>query len=245
MVAWPQGRRDGSWNPTSVASVGGLVLVLAALLIEPVAYGRAAEPDPATPAALRVLRVLDRIERRLQRTGYQHRTVVRERRGVYYWDCSGMVAWVLERVAPHARRGLFAQRPVAEFFYDTIVNAREQRPWRGWTHVRDLRRARPGDVFAWKRPEGWPPRNTGHVGFLLEVPKPAPGRERAYAVRIADATSIPHQNDTRSATGEGGYGKGTMLFTLDAEGRPTAYGWRGVHSRRVVETDIAIGRVHY
>lgn len=116
---------------------------------------------------------------------------------------------------------------------------------KGWTRLASLADARPGDVFAWLRPAHWPRRpfrNTGHVGFLLAAPEPVWGMPGAWAVRIADATSVPHQEDTRSWPGEGGYGEGTILFFADDQGRPTHYGWHGTRSGFTAETRIAIGR---
>src|SRR5687767_14809871 len=57
---------------------------------------------PASPAAGRVLDVLTGIQNGMTQTRYQHQTVVRERSGVFLWDCSGMSAWVLRRAAPRA-----------------------------------------------------------------------------------------------------------------------------------------------
>jgi hypothetical protein len=62
-------------------------------------------------------------------------------------------------------------------------------------------------------------------------------------VRAIDATSVPHQSDTRGWPGDGGFGTGTLLFLTDRSGAPTHYGWFGTESPGVVETRIAIGRV--
>jgi hypothetical protein len=215
------------------------------------ATGSASHPPhdrgtPATPAAARVLRILDRVDRRLSDTRYQHQTVVAEWRGLYAWDCSGMVTWVLERAARGARKRILSDRPVARDYYEIITNSSTRAPYKGWTRVRDIDALRPGDVFAWKRPRTWPRDDeTGHVGFVLERPRPAPGHHRAYLLRIADATSVPHQHDTRDTEGSGGFGRGTLLVTVDAAGQPLAYGWYGTESRGVVPAPMAFGRVHY
>lgn len=202
----------------------------------------AAEP-PATPAAARLLDVALRVQSNVRETRYQHQTLVRERAGLYAWDCSGMAAWMLRRAAPLALSSIGRDRPVARDFHDVIARAPLDRPRRGWQRLARLADARPGDVFAWVRPPDWPRRNTGHVGIVLDRPRTVPAIPGALAVRILDATSVPHDEDTRSWPGEGGVGSGTILFLTDEAGAPTHYGWHGARSRWVVETRIAIGRV--
>lgn len=206
------------------------------------------EPGPeATPpgsrAAGRVLEVLGRIRGRLRRTRYQHPTVVRERQGLYAWDCSGMAAWILRRSAPGALGAIHRERPVARDFHRIISRSPTDRARRSWRRLAHIEEARPGDVFAWLRPPDWPRRNTGHVGFVVEAPRRVPRIADAYTVRIADATSVPHQHDTRSWPGDGGFGTGTILFMTDGRGQATAYGWYGSESRGVVPTTIVFGRV--
>lgn len=226
--------------PTNVPSVAGL----SRGFVPPAVLERALPPaEPANAAAGRVLARLARIEQRMSRTRYQHQTVVNEHRGLYLWDCSGMADWVLARTARRAQRRLRSERPVARTFFRVIDRAPTDRAQGGWQRMAHIEDARPGDLFAWLRPPDWPRRNTGHVGFVLSVPRPAPGIPGAYLVRIADATSIPHEDDTRSYPGDGGYGKGTILFATDGNGQVTGYGWHGSMSQRVVLTRAVFGRV--
>ncbi|MFN7701635.1 MAG: hypothetical protein ACK5U8_27325 [Deltaproteobacteria bacterium] len=206
---------------------------------------RPSEPAPApeTAAARRVLEVLGEVQRGLRETSYQHATVVRAREGVYHWDCSGMAAWVLRRAAPVAMRRITRPRPVARDFVRAIEAAPTGRGSGGWQRIDALSAARPGDLFAWRRPRGFPSRNTGHVGFVMDRPLPVPGMPGAYAVRVADATSLAHQDDTREDDEDGGFGVGTLVFLTDAAGRGTSYGWFGTASEGYVVTPIVIGRV--
>ncbi len=200
--------------------------------------------DPATGAANRVMDVIRGIRETLQRTRYQHHRVVRERDGTYYWDCSLMAYWVLERAAPRSVRHLATtQRPLAEHFVRAIERAPEDRSLRGWQRIAHIEDVRPGDVFAWRRPRGFPSRNTGHVGFVVGAPRPVPGIPNAYAIRVADATRSAHQNDTRPWPGDGGFGIGTLVFLTDGRGRGTHYGWAGTYSGGYVVTPILFGRV--
>ncbi|MCA9713154.1 MAG: hypothetical protein KC468_00495 [Myxococcales bacterium] len=201
------------------------------------------DAEPATRAAGKILALKDKIYENLRETRYQHRTYVRRRQGVYRWDCSAMVAWFLQRVAPVAHAAVDRPRPVARDYYRVIKRSSTRR-WRdGWRRLEHIEDARPGDLFAWIRPPDFPSRNTGHVGFVLEPARRYPALPNAYTVRILDATSLPHGDDTRARDGEGGIGEGTLLFLTDGEGRGTAYGWFGADSRGVIATDIVFGRV--
>jgi len=206
---------------------------------------RASEPPPPpeTRAGARILEVLAGVQRTVRDTRYQHSTVIRERDGVYLWDCSAMAAWVLRRAAPVAMRQISRPRPVARDFVRAIEGAPTERPARGWQRIAQLRDARPGDLFAWRRPRGFPSRNTGHVGFVMDRPLPVPGLPGGYAVRIADATSLAHQDDSRADDEDGGFGTGTLVFLTDGEGVGTSYGWFGTRSEGYVVTPIVIGRV--
>lgn len=198
---------------------------------------------PASTGGRRVVDVIHRIQANLRETRYQHHLVVHERRGVYRWDCSLMADWVLDRAAPRSVRHLDSVRPLAEHFVRTIERAPTdtyRHGWRGIEHIRDVRA---GDVFAWRRPPGFPSRNTGHVGFALEAPRRVQGIRNAWAMRIADSTSSRHQDDTRPWPGEGGFGTGVLVFLTDDEGRGTHYGWGGTLSSGYVVTPILFGRV--
>ena len=197
----------------------------------------------ATEGGEKILALLDRVTARTTRTKYQHRTVVRAQQGVFLWDCSGMVAWILARATPRARRQLYAERPVARTFARAIERAPTDRFAGRWRRIDRIEEARPGDLFAWKRPRGFPSRNTGHVGFVMRQPRPVEGMPQAFAVRILDATSLPHQDDTRVRGGDGGTGEGTIVFLVDDAGRGTHYGWHGTRSPGYIRTPIWIGRI--
>ena len=132
---------------------------------------------------------------------------------------------------------------MARDFYRAITRAPTARPRAGWQRLANIADARAGDVFAWLRPTDWPPRNTGHVGFLLAAPAPVPWLAGAYVVRIADATSVAHQDDTRANDPDGGYGEGTLMLLTDGAGHATAYAWHGTFSGASVQTDIVFGRL--
>jgi hypothetical protein len=202
-------------------------------------------PDaPPTGPGRRILERLREIADTVRDTRYQHRISVNPRRGRYRFDCSLMAHWILRRTFPRAVRHLEdVERPLARHFARTLERAPTDRFRRGWRRVPRIQDVRPGDVFAWRRPDGFPSRNTGHVGFVLRRPLPVAGIARAYAVRIADATRGGHQDDTRPWPGDGGFGTGTIVFLADAEGRGTHYGWSGTRSEGYVETPILFARL--
>lgn len=203
----------------------------------------AEESGPATRAARRVLEVIESIEASVQETRYEHRTFVRRGQGIFVWDCSAMAAWILRRAAPRAFDAVGRKRPVAASFARAIARAPAGRVRQGWKRIKRVEHARPGDVFAWRRPKDWPSKNTGHVGFVVEPPRRVAGAIDAYTIRVADATSLPHQDDTRARHGPGGFGYGTILVVVDDDGRGVAYGWFGTESRGVLHTPILFGRV--
>lgn len=205
----------------------------------------AAEPgEPVTPAAARVLELLERVRASTADDKYQASTQVDVKRGIYHWDCSGMASWILRRTAPVAQRALASSRPVARDFAAAIERAPTTRAKNGWQRIANIADVRPGDVFAWRRPRGMPSKNTGHVGFVVGTPVAVPGIPGAWAVPIADSTRGIHQHDTRDGgDGEGGLGVGTLTFLADASGAVTAYGWAGTWSEWYVVTRVVFGRV--
>ncbi len=205
----------------------------------------ASEPPPAAPtkAGARVVGVIDGLKTSVRASKYQASTKVRVADGVYDWDCSGMAAWILRRTAPTALRTLNSSRPVARDFATAIERAPSKKPRNGWQRIAQLADVMPGDVFAWRRPRGLPSKNTGHVGFVVDRPRPVDGIPGAWAVQIADSTSSYHQDDTRADDADGGFGIGTLVFLTDEAGRATSYGWAGTRSEWYIVTPIVFGRV--
>lgn len=155
-----------------------------------------------------------------------------------------MVDWVLQRANRRSVHHLAdVERPLASHFVRAIERASTTRLRRGWQRIDHIEQVRPGDVFAWRRPQGFPSRNTGHVGFVVGAPRPVPRIPGAYAIRVADSTGSRHQNDTRPERGDGGFGMGTLVFLTDGQGHGTHYGWFGTRSGGYVRTPILFGRV--
>jgi hypothetical protein len=75
---------------------------------------------------------LRRIDQTLLQSSYSHVTRVNERAGVYDFDCSGLVAWVLARAAPGAyhslRQRVGDRRLLARDFHRHIARIAPNRP---------------------------------------------------------------------------------------------------------------------
>lgn len=246
-------------------SVGILLGIVAAC--EPSARRAAAKPDVAAAEAKasgereperdvapkledraidwnanRVMRTLGKMASNLTESEYTHGFRVDEKRGIYAFDCSGMTQFVLRRAAPRAAAASafgLSGRPLARDFQRRIARAPVGAARHGWKRVHRVDEARPGDVVAWIKPSIIQSPNTGHVVFVVLPPVRVEGYENAYLVRVADSTSLLHDDDTR--VGRTGFGLGTILLVTDETGAPSAYGWVGLRWR-AFETAIAIGR---
>lgn len=190
-----------------------------------------------------VMRTLGNIARTVKHTEYSHGQRVDVQRGVYVFDCSLMAEWVLKRAAPVAERTLssgLGWRPLAADFQRRIARVGPSEERGGWRRIARVEDAAPGDVIAWLKPKIIDSKNTGHVAFVVLPPTRVTGYSDAFLVRVVDATSLLHADDTR---GDGsGFGFGTILLVVDPEtGAPRAYGWVGLEWR-AFETAISIGR---
>jgi len=207
---------------------------------------RARAPATQEQGSARILDVLAFIDKTSRKTRYLHRTRIDPRRGIYHFDCSTMAGWVMKKAAPRARKTVAGRgrRPLARDFYHAIARVRPGRSAGPWYRVPTVQEARPGDVVAWIRPPWFRSKYTGHVAFVVAKPTPNRGPVHGQLLRIADATRLPHENDTRVWGSSSGFGRGTMLLATDSAGRPTGYGWHGSISQPdwIIPTRIVIGR---
>lgn len=235
----------GTPLPFAIRPLRAAAVALATAVALAAAPAPASPPDgpPPRPAVMATLR---RIESTLRTSRYDHSTRVDVRAGRYDFDCSGMAAWVLARAAPQAHAATARRaggRPLARDYYRQIAATRPGRPAQGWARVARVADAQPGDVVAWLASRAWRSSNTGHVLFVVEPPRPVPYAPGAFAVRVADASSYQHSDDTRTAAGRDGFGMGTMLLFADPDtGAVRGYGWRAGFPAWGREAEIAIGR---
>lgn len=209
-------------------------------------YAVAPEGAPATAAAERVMSVIAQMEANVRTTQFRHTTEVNEEVGLYDFDASGMVGWVLERAAPVAFATLGRDRPVAEDFARVIHDAPTDADEGGWRRLAQPSALRPGDVVAWSIPQAHRTEGlTGHVAIVVEMPVRLLGMDEAWSIRVADATNDFHQLDTRmmALDFDGGLGRGTITLAVDEQGEAYAYGWQGPWSPMFLRNEIELGRV--
>jgi len=187
-------------------------------------------------ASTRVLATVAEIERHLRSTVYSHQLRVDPSQGLYQFDCSLMVSWILSQAAPVAHGEISG---LAGHYFSSIDQIPPTQPTAGWRHVVRISEVQPGDVIAWRTPPGLPSSVSGHV--VIAVGRPEPFRN-GFLLRVVDSTSFPHGEDSRG--GGSGFGYGTMYFEVDPQsGGGVGYGWTGRYSGNyVLRTRIAVGR---
>ncbi len=178
-------------------------------------------------------------------TRYQHDPFIDPATGTYNLDSAAFVSLVLRDRAPKQYAEIPGQPgwpcPRASDYFDFLASlafdgkdgwtrsyevdgAAVAEMTFGWRALARLSDVRPGDVIAWcfSRPE--PGGDTGHV--LLVAERPQPVRGDVLAVRVFDASRVPHFDDSRTWDKEGcegGVGQGAVLFQVDrATGAPIA-----------------------
>ncbi len=204
------------------------------------------QPASSGTAGSRVAAIIGEISRTLKDTRYQHQTRVSKSRGAYYFDCSGMAEWVLKQAAPRALKSVGRPengRPLARDFFRAVSRLKPGQSRGAWKRIERFEDALPGDVLSWIRPKWFPSKSTGHVAFVIDVPRKNTGPVQGVLLRIADASKFQHENDTRKEN-ETGFGIGTLLVPTDGDGAPIGYGWFGSETEPdwVVPTEIVIGR---
>jgi hypothetical protein len=179
----------------------------------------------------------------MRQSRYQHKTEVNERQGKYFYDCSGLMDYALERSKPKALRALHvnprSQRPLAEDFVHHLQKGGTDGSWQSVGTVAELR---PGNVIAWLTPADSDSDNTGHVMIVDGQPVQNPQRADEWLVKVIDSTKSPHAADSRT-NGANGLGTGTVGLIANRSGHPVGYYWRGGVSTVAKHTQVALGRV--
>jgi hypothetical protein len=168
----------------------------------------------------------------IKATSYQHQTQVSAKDGIYRVDCSGLVDYILEQVAPTHYRQIPYQRhgrPLARDFYAffTSLPTHDRAEIGGWCRVEKLAQARRGDILAYK----YTPQvrqikgTTGHVLIIFSRPQKLQNGE--YVVLVVDSARSAHGDDTRREGQMMGVGRGKMWFGTDTDDRPVYYRWSG------------------
>jgi hypothetical protein len=178
----------------------------------------------------------------VRETHYQHKTNIDRAAGVYDMDCSGLVDYLLKRIAPKKFRQLPVEpghaRPRAAMYFQFLDRLRRQ-PFPGWEAVRQLGDAKRGDIIAWElEASTQEPGDTGHVVIVAAVP--VLETKDFYRVEVYDSSGIHHDDDSRLEH-TSGVGEGIITFRVNESGEPIAFQF---NSRAHFYTEpIAIGRL--
>lgn len=190
------------------------------------------------PLNHQVLEESQRIFANTQKTCYQHNAYIDESQGVYELDCSQLVEFIIKKVQPNALVSIpivtKMNRLQSAGLYEAILYDSTH-----WKVISNLMDAQPGDIIAWRNKEIQPNRNTGHIVIVTEPPVPLDNN--IISVRILDATSSRHDNDTRPPK-TNGVGQGTIRFQVDSSGSPSGLYWSSRQSEPKYKA-IAIGRL--
>lgn len=221
-------------------------------------------PD-APPGASRTLAAVMEQFRTMTQTRYQHKDEEYPERGVYYYDCVGMVTFTIGLANPAARDAMYQVTGIRRGFVPSPARYVEWISWiasepnRLWERVPRVADVRPGDILAWV----YEPNNpTGdgapHGHSVIAAGPPLPLSDGTFALLVYDSTASFHGPfDTRrtdprnlpleveNSTSHGnpsGLGRGTIQLIPDpTSGAPVAVAWTvGTHPNA---TSMETGRV--
>ncbi|HZD47436.1 MAG TPA: hypothetical protein VE178_01710 [Silvibacterium sp.] len=198
--------------------------------------------NDTTPLRLQVAGEALSILENTRHTKYQHDLFIDETTGTYNVDCSGLVSYILGRVAPaHLNLipyGTSETRLLAQDYY-TFFSLLPNETTDGWRQILFLRDARRGDLIAWALPP--PNPDTGHIFFVAADPVSVDAN--TLAVPAYDASNILHYDDSRGPGQpfQTGVGSGTFRIQGNAGGSPVAFQFGP--GDPMVPDNIAIGRI--
>lgn len=188
----------------------------------------------------------------MKTTIYQHKTEVDREAGSYKYDCVHFVSYAMRETAPQAWETILREMQIAkgripgptsyQKFFARLLEA----PQAGWEPVRRAAELRPGDVVSWQYKTA---RASGHAVIIAGLPQQA--ADGSWKVKVYDATSTPHAEDSRpddpraqvyDITGRrSGLGHGVMAFSVDTTtGALTGYRW--TPKGKIILCPIGAGR---
>lgn len=179
---------------------------------------------------------------RLEHTDYQHDTEVKPEEGIFLFDCSGFLDYLLADVDNYAYQEIlsFAQqsgfredssRALAYhyvLFADSLQNENSAKHWQAVPRATSIQ---PGDILAWQKPTDVGGDDTGHV---MLIQKNLGQNDGELLLRVIDSASSKHADDERCPLSQcdqpeavQGLGVGTIGLRLDHDDSPTSYRWSG------------------
>ncbi len=208
----------------------------------------------------------ERIIQNIKTTAYSHVSNVNDEEGNYLLDCSGVLYYILHkslRLESHysGMQKLAEEeghkRPLADTIYNYITSASPK----GWSKVKYLQHAKPGDIIVHKYGKGHGGKSTGHVIILAGDPV---NKEKVqidgkdyweYTILIIDSARSGHYDDTRNSnkykafpaidyigTNRTGLGKGYIYIGANKNGEIQYERWKGKNRKPDFSGSYAIGR---
>lgn len=188
----------------------------------------------------------------MKTTLYQHKTEVDRGAGSYKYDCVRFVSYAMREAAPKAWETIVKEMQIGKGrvpsppSYQKFFARLQEKPLAGWAAVARASDLRPGDVVSWDYKTE---RANGHAVIIAGLPKQT--KNGSWEVKVYDATSTPHAEDSRpndsraqvfETTGRrSGLGQGVMAFSVDAAtGALTGYRW--TPKGKVILCPIGAGR---
>lgn len=176
-------------------------------------------------------------------TRYEHKKQIDEKQGIYIFDCSSFICFLLQKVSPEA----LAVLPIdkghsharAKNFYAFLILLQDKEVKSGWMRISSMDAIEVGDIIAWEFDASLGRNNTGHVVIVSH--KPIKEENGIYRIAVMDSSNGKHAYDTR-LKGTSGLGEGVMWFRTDAQDRPIALHWSDKTKKPTIHA-IAMGRV--
>ena len=165
--------------------------------------------------------------------------------GVYKFNCSGMVGWLL-REYPSLYQEFWdhsGERPQVVNYCDRIAKM-EAEPSEYWERITSIWDVEPGDIIAWKRPMGQYERYpSGHIMVAADKACRSFRSDTEALLTVIDSTKQPHFDDSREVSKKTGLGIGTVGIGIEEDGKPTSYFWRGGLSTKEIITWVGFARL--
>jgi hypothetical protein len=201
----------------------------------------------ATPGRLRLLEAAEHVLSTMKLSRYQHVTQVDEANGIYNFDCSGFVDYLLQQTLPDALAVIKyhpnrLNRPYHQDYYRFFARLGSMDNSGEWHAVHGPSDLLPGDVIAWLRPNESNYNGTGHVMIVRSNPTVDSKRSNELNTQIIDSTRSHHAFDSR-VNGANGVGTGTISLVMNTTGNSVGFRWSDGQSTRIEYTRIAFGEL--
>ena len=199
------------------------------------------------PTHLTLLSQAEHILSTKKESRYQHTTHVNETSGIYDFDCSGFIDYVLQQTSPASLAVIKylpnrLNRPLAQDYYYHFAKLGSGDDGDGWYGILRPLDLLPGDLIAWLRSPSSDSDDTGHVMMVRSNPITNPNQPNEILVPIIDSTRSPHSLDSR-VNGVTGIGTGTISIVMNATGGAVGFRWRDGESKVIEYTRISFGQL--